>query len=101
MSIGRWFSEIWDDVLVYAVTLMGVLVAQYLPAFKSGTDFEFSTRWPHMVVACVIALLFVLQDEQSDTSGDAKTVKAGKRKNLRRRLAHGIAQGMAWTTITA
>jgi hypothetical protein len=97
----KWLSEVWDDLLLYFVTLLGVLVAQYLPAFKAGQDFDFSAKWTHIAIAAVIALLFVLQDEQVPDGQDKVEVKKGKRRNLRRRLAHGLAQGIAWTTITA
>lgn len=94
------FLSHWDSFLVYFATLAGVLVAQYLPSFKSGTDFDLSIRLGNLAVASVIAMMFVLQDETSAGVRSPSDNRAGKKKNLRRRLGHGIAQGIAWTTIT-
>lgn len=96
--IGKFIRDNWDGWLVYACTLLGVVVAQYIPAFKAARDFDISLRWPYLVVAATIALVFVLQDESS--GGQSDETRAGRRRNLRRRLAHAIAQGIAWTTIT-
>ncbi len=90
----------WDSFLVYFMTLAGVLVAEYLPLLKSGVGFSLDIRTGNLVVASVISLMFVLQDEVSGSGHSPADTRAGKKKNLRRRLAHAIAQGIAWTTIT-
>lgn len=94
------FLSHWDSMLVYLLTLAGVLVAEYLPLLKSGVGFTLNIRTGNLVVASVIALMFVLQDEVSTSGHSPADTRAGKKKNLRRRLAHAIAQGIAWTTIT-
>lgn len=100
MSAGKWIVEVWDDLLVYLVTFLGVFVAQYLPAFKSGVEFDFSTKWTHLIIAAVISLSFVLKDEEIPAGVDKASARQGKKNNLRRRLSSGLAQGMMWATLS-
>lgn len=97
MTLARWFAEAWDDALVYALTLLGVLLAQVLPVFKTGADVDLTVTGPRLVVASVIALYLVLQDE--DTKGDA-IAKKGKKSNLRRRFSSAMTNGFTWSTLT-
>lgn len=89
----------WDDILVYLVTLGGVLLTQFLPAFKSGQVVNLGLHLGNVVIAGFIALMFVLQDENSNAGVSPEVARSGKKKNLRRRLSHGIAQGISWATI--
>jgi len=97
MTFHRWLSETWDDVLVYVLTLLGVIMAQFLPALKSSADFDLTVTGPRVLVASVVALWLVLQDE--DTKGDA-IAKKGKKANLKRRLSAALTQGFTWSTLT-
>lgn len=97
----RWFVEIWDDILVYLVTLLGVLVSQYLPVFKTGQAFDISTKVGPLIIGAVIALSFVLKDEEIPQGADKTAARHGKRVNLRRRLSAGLSQGMMWATLTS
>jgi len=97
VTLSRWFAEAWDDALVYALTLLGVLLAQVLPVFKAGADVDLSVTVPRLVVASIIALYLVLQDE--DTKGDA-IARKGKKTNLRRRCSSAMTNGFTWSTLT-
>jgi hypothetical protein len=97
-SIGHWFAEVWDDLLVYACTLLGVLLSQYIQPFKSGEDFNISTNGGRFIVGALIALMLVMKDE--DMGGaDKTTAKAGKRKSLRRRIGSAMGQGYMYASI--
>lgn len=96
----KWLTEVWDDLLIYAVTLLGVMVSQYLPAMKSGQDFQIEAHWSRILVGAVIALAFVLKDEELPAGQDKTVARQGKRRNLRRRLSSGLAQGMMWSTLS-
>lgn len=100
MKLLKGFTEIWDDLLVYAITMAGVLVTQYLPAFKSGEVFHFDLNYPRLIVAGIIALSFVLKDEEIPQGTDKTVARAGKRANFRRRLSNGLFQGMGWATLS-
>jgi len=97
MTFHRWLSETWDDVLVYALTLLGVIMAQFLPALKSSADFDLTVTGPRALVASVVALWLVLQDE--DTKGDL-VARKGKKANLKRRFSSALTNGFTWSTLT-
>lgn len=97
MTLKKWFLDVWDDILVYAVTLIGVFAAQFLPLLKSGADINVVLTSGKAIIAAVVALYLVLLDE--DTKGD-QVAKAGKKNNLRRRLSAAMAQGFSWSTLT-
>lgn len=98
-GILRWFSEAWDDLLVYACTLLGVLLSQYIVPFKSGEDFDISTNGGRFVVGALIALMLVMKDEDMGSHPDKTTAKAGKRKSLRRRIGSAMGQGYMYASI--
>lgn len=97
MTFRKWVSESWDEVLVYAVTLLGVIMAQFLPALKAGGDVDLAVTSGRVAVASVVALWLVLMDE--DTKGDP-VARKGKKGALRRRLAGGMSLGFTWSTVT-
>lgn len=97
MSAFKWLSEFWDEALVYFLTLTGVLMAQFLPLLKTAGDFELTVNGPRVLVASVVALYLVLQDE--DVKGDP-VARRGKKAALRRRLSSAITQGFTWSTLT-
>jgi len=97
MTFKRWIAEAWDDLLVFALTLLGVIMAQFLPLLKSSDDFDLTVTGPRVLVASVVALWLVLQDE--DTKGDP-IAKRGKKQALKRRLSAALTQGFTWSTLT-
>lgn len=97
MSAVKWLRDSWDEVLVYALTLLGVLMAQFLPMLKGTDDFDISVNGPRLIVASVVALYLVLLDE--DTKGDP-VARHGKRGALKRRLSAALTQGFTWSTLT-
>lgn len=96
-KLTKWLSEAWDDVLVYVLTLLGVIMAQFLPYLKSSTDFDLTVTGPRVVVASVVALWLVLQDE--DTKGDP-VAKKSKKLALKRRFSSAMTNGFTWSTLT-
>lgn len=97
MSAVKWLRESWDEALVYALTLLGVLMAQFLPLLKGTDDFDISVNGPRLLVASVVALALVLRDE--DTKGDP-VAKSGKKGALKRRLGTALEKGFAWSMLT-
>jgi hypothetical protein len=98
MTFKRWLIEAWDDLLVYALTLLGVIMAQFLPLLKASDDFDLTVSGPRALVAAVVALWLVLQDE--DDKGGDPLAKKGKKANLRRRFASALTGGFSWSTLT-
>lgn len=97
MSAVKWITEFWDEALVYLLTLVGVLMAQFLPMLKAPDDFDIAVTGPRLLVASVVALYLVLQDE--DTKGDP-VARRGKKGALKRRLSLALTQGFSWSTLT-
>lgn len=97
MSAYKWITEFWDEALVYALTLLGVLMAQFLPMLKSPDNFDITVSLPRALVASVVALWLVLQDE--DTKGDI-TARRGKKAALKRRFSSALTNGFTWSTLT-
>ena len=97
MSALRWVTESWDEALVYALTLIGVLMAQFLPMLKGVDDFDITVTIPRLFIASVVALYLVLKDE--DTKGDP-VARHGKKRALRRRFSSALANGFTWSTLT-
>lgn len=97
MSAVEWLKESWDEALVYALTLLGVLMAQFLPMLKGSADFDIAINGPRLIVASVVALYLVLQDE--DTKGDP-VARKGKKGALRRRFSSALTNGFTWSTLT-
>lgn len=97
MSAVRWFVEFWDEALVYFLTLIGVLMAQFLPALKAGGDVDLAVTAGRAAVASVVALWLVLMDE--DTKGDP-VARKGKKGALKRRLSAALTQGFTWSTVS-
>lgn len=93
----KWVVEFWDEALVYALTLLGVLMAQFLPMLKGSSEFDITVSGPRLIVASVVALYLVLLDE--DTKGDL-VARSGKKRALKRRLSAALTQGFSWSTLT-
>lgn len=101
IGIIRWITDVWDDLLVYAFTFLGVLLSQYVTPFKSGADFDISTNGGRFVIGAVIALMLVMKDEDTAGAVDSATAKHRKRKNLRRRLGSAMGQGYMYASLTS
>lgn len=97
MSAVKWITEFWDEAVVYALTLVGVLMAQFLPMLKGSGDFDIAINGPRLIVASVVALYLVLQDE--DTKGDL-VARRGKKGALKRRFSSALTNGFTWSTLT-
>jgi hypothetical protein len=93
----KWIIEFWDEALVYLLTLIGVLMAQFLPLLKAVEPFDLTVNGPRVLVASVVALYLVLQDE--DTKGDP-VARRGKKGAIKRRLSAALTQGFTWSTLT-
>lgn len=96
-KIIKWFAEFWDEALVYLLTLVGVLMAQFLPMLKGSETFDIAVNGPRLIVASVVALYLVLKDE--DTKGDP-IARRGKKGALKRRMNAALTQGFSWSTLT-
>lgn len=101
-AINRFFKklgDILDDVLAYILTVVGILFSNAIPMFKSGEAIVIDLGIIRIIVAMIIAILFVSDQENlGKTEGETRAiVKQGRRKNFRKRMANALAQGVMWS----
>ena len=87
-----------DCFCAYILTLCGVMASQYMPAFRSGEAIDIRLDWQRLVLAGIVALLIIGQQEK--LSGDDKTVaRYGRRKRFGARMINALAQGIMWAEV--
>ena len=87
-----------DGFCAYVFTLIGVLAAQYLPAFRSGDTINLAISWQRIALGAIVAMVVIGSQER--IVGEDKTMaKAGRRKRFGYRMVNALAQGLAWSQI--
>ena len=81
-----------DGFFAYLLTIVGILVSQYLPAFSAGQAVNIKIGIGRLVVSCVIAFVLVGQQE---VGGDP----AGKRARFWPRMGNALAHGLGWSAL--
>lgn len=100
-SFFKWLGDVLDDVLAYVLTVVGILFSNVLPMLKSNDPISLDIGVMRIVAACIVALLFVNDQEKvgaADTETKAKA-KEGKRANFRKRMTNALAQGFMWSQV--
>lgn len=97
----KWLSEAWDDLLVYLCTFLGIMLSLYIQPFKTGDEITLVGINRRMIIGAVIALMFVLKDEEMPKGVDSTIAKAGKRQNLKRRCGMAMTNGFTWSTMVS
>ena len=100
-SFFKWLGDILDDVFAYILTVVGILFSNVIPLLKTNEPFTLDIGTMRIVAACVVALLFVNEQENiAAVEGDNKLkAKEGKRKNFRKRMTNALAQGFMWSQV--
>lgn len=96
-----WLGDILDDVFAYVLTVVGILFSNAVPMLKANEPIVLDFGLLRIVVAMIVALLFVSDQETlGKIEGETKTVaKQGRRKNFRKRMTNALAQGVMWAQI--
>jgi hypothetical protein len=100
-SFFKLIGDVLDDVLAYILTVVGILLSNALPLMKSNEPFTLDIGAVRIVVALLVAFLFVTDQESlgvKDAEGKA-IAKSGRRKNFRKRMANALSQGFMWAQI--
>lgn len=93
-------KEIWREILVYVATFAGVLLAQVVVPYKNSTPIDWGFHNGRVLVACLVSIYVVLQNETSVPPGvDPEAAKQGKKRNLKTRIANAAMHGFTWTTL--
>ena len=96
-----WLADILDDVLAYILTVVGILFSNVVPLLKSNEPLSIDIGAMRIVAACIVALLFVSDQEKigaTDIDTKAKA-KEGKRANFRKRMINALSQGFMWSQV--
>jgi hypothetical protein len=96
-AVLTWLADILDDVLAYALTIIGILFANYVPMLKGTGTINLKIEMGRILVAAVVALIIIGKQEYLPNS-NADT-RAGRRKNFVQRMVNALSQGIAWDTI--
>jgi hypothetical protein len=85
-------ADVFDGFLAYVLTVVGILVSQYLPAFTQGQEIDLKASLPRLLISCVVAFLLVANQEVGRDP-------AGKRAKFRERMANALSHGISWNTL--
>jgi membrane protease YdiL (CAAX protease family) len=93
MTFKRWIAEVWDDALVYLVSIVGSITALWWASDKIGEKFVF--KWGYIAVAVGLAIVIMAAIETARHSDAVKKNELaahvlGKRRRLVSRL------GLSW-----
>jgi hypothetical protein len=99
-----WYAifDVLDDVLAYALTIIGIIMSNYIPMLKQNGKIDFIVDWPRLAIAAVVAILIVGKQEGLDIDKeDGTTAKAreGRRRRFGFRMVNALSQGMMWSQL--
>ena len=92
----KWFSENWDEVVVYVFTVLGSLWAMIYAAREAGEKFGLDIFWTVLAIMVSIGSAWLAENRgmaAAQKLGVIADAKAGRRKNLIPRLGLGFAFG--------
>lgn len=97
----KWLADVTDDILAYILTVVGILFSNVIPLLKSNETISLDMGWMRILAACIVALLFVSDQEKIGTlEGESKAkAKEGRRANFRKRMTNALAQGFMWSQV--
>lgn len=88
-------GDFLDDWVVYAVTVGAVFFGPYVMSFQGGTPFTVDASWPRLALSALIALALAAREE----GVPGPEAKAGRRKNLVRRLESAAYRGFTLSVL--
>jgi len=93
-----WLCDIFDDILAYILTVVGILCSNILPLMQSNEAFNLDISIWRIVGAMVISILLVSKHEQlpTDNKNSAKA-REGRKKNFGYRMSYALSQGVMWS----
>ncbi len=85
-------GDVLDGFFAYVLTVIGILVSQYLPSFSAGGEINLKIGLGRLLISFVIAFMLVAAQE---TGGDVQ----GKRAKFKIRMANALSHGIAWNSL--
>ena len=93
--------DIFDDFLAYLLTIIGILLSNYLPLLKTTGHIQPDLDWWRVGISAIVALMIIGKQEalEPDETGNKSKAKEGRKKRFGVRMFNALSQGIAWATI--
>jgi hypothetical protein len=95
------FIDVVDDFLAYILTIVGIVISNYLPLLKTTGTIHIEADWWRLGISAVVALMLIGRQEAlvADENGSTDKAKAGRKKKFSLRMFNALSQGMAWAQL--
>jgi hypothetical protein len=92
------FVDVVDDFLAYFLTIVGIMISNYIPLLKTTGTIHIESDWWRIGISVVVALMIIGRQETltADENGSTDKAKAGRKKKFSLRMFNALSQGMAW-----
>ena len=95
------FVDVVDDFLAYILTIVGIIVSNYIPLLKTSGTIHIEADWWRLGISAIVALMSIGKQEVlvADNDGSTDKAKAGRKKKFSLRMFNALSQGMAWAQL--
>jgi hypothetical protein len=95
------FIDVVDDFLAYILTILGIMISNYLPLLKTSGTIHIETDWWRLGISAIVALMLIGRQETlvADENGSIDKAKAGRKKKFSLRMFNALSMGMAWAQL--
>jgi hypothetical protein len=92
------FIDVVDDFLAYVLTIIGIMLSNYLPLLKTQGVINIEADWWRIGISSIAALMIIGKQEtlDADENGDKTKAKEGRKKRFSIRMFNALSQGMMW-----
>jgi len=93
--------DVLDDFLAYLLTIIGILISNYIPLLKTTNIINIQMDWFRVGISAIIALMIIAKQEtlELDETGNKEKSKLGRKKRFSIRMFNALSQGIAWSTM--
>lgn len=93
--------DIIDDILAYILTIIGIIISNYIPLLKTSGTIHIEADWWRLAISAIVALMIIGKQEtlMLDENGSTDKAKAGRKKKFSLRMFNALSQGMAWAQL--
>jgi hypothetical protein len=97
----RNLFDVLDDILAYILTIIGIMVANYIPLLKTTGTIQVEADWWRIAISAIVALMIVGKQEKLDADEAGSTTKSreGRKNRFTIRMFNALSQGIAWQTM--
>jgi hypothetical protein len=97
----RSIFDVLDDILAYILTIIGIMVANYIPLLKTTGTIQIEADWWRIAISAIVALMIVGKQEklEADEVGSIVKAREGRKNRFTIRMFNALSQGIAWQTM--